>query len=377
MYMNRLIISITTLLAAVTASAAVFTTTGLEPHDGDMSAVVYQVKDRSGQPCALIKAEIDMPGLVVGGDGIKSMTKDGALWIYVPGGDGAIALVAPGVEPFRYEYKGLKKNVTYSLPLTLTETGLRDVVTVEVTPPANTVNVTGQTQRAKSPVSFDMVLVANGEFKMGATPEQTGADDDEKPVRRVYIPHHYYIGQTEVTQRLWELVMGNNPSKFKNPDNPVENITWQEAREFAARLSSMTGARFRLPTEAEWEYAARGGHKAVGHIFAGSDNAREVAWYAADSHFRPQPVKSLKPNEIGAYDMSGNVYEFCSDYKADYDKRDLNDPKGPSSGKQRVRRGGAYDSEDTGTLRTAFRRRVEENTREGNTGLRIVMEVDQ
>ncbi len=376
--MKKLTLTLITLLtASLSAIADVFGTTGLEHVTGDLSAAVHQVKDKSGQPCALIKVKFETrpDGLVVGGDGIKTEQKDDALWIYVPAGSGVIALLAPETEPFRFEYSDLKKNTTYLLPVTRSETGLRDLLTVEVTPTVNSVRTGSTTSKPTQKVSFDMVLVANGEFAMGATPEQYGADDDEKPVRRVYISNHYYIGRSEVTQRLWEAVMGSNPSKFKNPDNPVENITWLEANEFAARLSALTGAKFRLPTEAEWEYAARGAHKTSHHAYSGSNNADEVAWYFGNSHSRPQPVMTRQPNEIGIYDMSGNIYELCSDYKANYDKRDINDPKGPANGKQRVRRGGAWDSNDPGTLRNAFRRRVGENDRESNTGLRIVMEL--
>lgn len=163
-------------------------------------------------------------------------------------------------------------------------------------------------------VDFCMVKVIGGTFEMGATLEQgSDACDYEKPIHSVTLSD-YYIGETEVTQKLWEVVMGNNPSKYKNDQNPVECVSWYDCQEFIKKLNVITGENFRLPTESEWEYAARGGCLSEGYKYAGSDIVDEVAWHRYNSEKRQHSeVKGLNPNELGLYDMSGNVCEWCQD----------------------------------------------------------------
>ena len=191
-------------------------------------------------------------------------------------------------------------------------------------------------------VSFDMVSVKGGTFMMGATSEQ-GSDawDSEKPTHKVTLSD-YMIAKTEVTQELWEAVMGSNPSRFKGDNLPVENVSWNDCREFIKKLNSLTGLNFRLPTEAEWEYAARGGNKSKGYIYSGSNDLGSVAWYDSNSSSKTHAVATKSPNELGLYDMSGNVYEWCSDWYGDYSSGSQTNPKGPSSGSNRVIRGGAW-----------------------------------
>lgn len=161
--------------------------------------------------------------------------------------------------------------------------------------------------------SFTMKKVDGGTFQMGATIEQKNdARENEYPVRSVKL-QPFYIGETEVTQNLWYAVMGRNPSRWKGNDLPVEEINWDDCQVFILRLNQMTAQKFRLPTEAEWEYAARGGHKSMSYKYAGSDNIEDVAWYHNNSGIRTHPVKSKLPNELGLYDMNGNVYEWCQD----------------------------------------------------------------
>ena len=155
-------------------------------------------------------------------------------------------------------------------------------------------------------VSFNLVYVAGGTFQMGSNV----GDYDEKPVHSVTLSD-YYIGQTEVTQELWQAVMGSNPSDFKGAKNPVNNVSWNDCQEFIIKLNRLTGGRFRLPTEAEWEYAARGGNKSRGYIFSGSDYLGSVAWYEDNSGDEVHPIGSKSANELGLYDMSGNVFEWC------------------------------------------------------------------
>ena len=192
-------------------------------------------------------------------------------------------------------------------------------------------------------VSFDMVLVEAGTFMMGATSEQ-GCDawDDEKPTHQVTLTNNYYIGKTEVTQALWKAVMGSNPSNFKGDNLPVENVSWKDCKTFLSKLNAATGKRFRLPTEAEWEFAARGGKKSKGYKYSGSNNLNDVAWYEDNSNSKTHAVGTKSPNELGIYDMSGNVYEWCSDRYDNYSSSSQTNPTGPRSWSNRVYRGGSW-----------------------------------
>ena len=195
-------------------------------------------------------------------------------------------------------------------------------------------------------VTFTMIPVKGGTFQMGATKEQTGeARKDEKPVHTVTLDN-FQIGETEVSQALWREVMGSNPSTYKGNDLPVTNITWEDCQEFIKKLNERTGKLFRLPTEAEWEFAARGGTASKGYMFSGSDEVRSVAWHNRDSnrdrHNGPYAIKSKDPNELGIYDMSGNVNEWCQDWFGDYTADPQTNPQGPATGKEHVYRGGSW-----------------------------------
>ena len=191
-------------------------------------------------------------------------------------------------------------------------------------------------------VSYEMVWVEGGTFRMGATPEQGGdAESDEKPVHSVTLSS-YYIGKTEVTQALWKAVMGSNPSEFKGDNLPVENVSWNDCQKFIRKLNALTGQNFRLPTEAEWEFACRGGNNSRGYKYSGSNYIDNVAWYGDNSGNKTHPVATKSPNELGIYDMSGNVWEWCCDWYGDYTSGAQTNPKGPESGSLRVRRGGSW-----------------------------------
>ena len=198
-------------------------------------------------------------------------------------------------------------------------------------------------------VSFKMIAVKGGTFQMGI-------DDGyewEKPVHQVTLSD-YYIGETEVTQELWNAVMGSNPSKFTgNMQRPVEKVTWNDCQTFISKLNQLTGKTFRLPTEAQWEYAARGGNQAQGRLYSGSNTIDEVAWYTSNSS-TTHPVKTKAPNELGIYDMSGNVFEWCSDWYGSYSSAAQTDPTGPATGSYRVRRGGSWD-DIAASCRVAYR----------------------
>ena len=215
-------------------------------------------------------------------------------------------------------------------------------------------------------VTYKMRLVEGGRFMMGALPQDTLADADE--VRHQETVGDYYIGETEVTQALWEVVMHKNRSKQKGADMPVEYVTYEQIQEFIARLNKMSGRHFRLPTEAEWEYAARGGRRSKGYLYAGSNNPDEVAYtltHDFDDHHKQ--VAQLKPNELGLYDMSGNVWEFCEDW---YRKTPTSKP----SGNFHVMRGGSYDC-DARYSRVTNRFMYDQRRRRMEVGFRLVMEV--
>ncbi len=189
----------------------------------------------------------------------------------------------------------------------------------------------------------NMVYVSGGTFTMGATSEQgSEAYDDEKPTHSVTL-NSFYLCKYEVTQALWQAVMGNNPSYFKGNNLPVEWVSWDDCQTFISRLNSLTGKNFRLPTEAEWEYAARGGNRSRGYKYSGSNVLSDVAWYTDNGGSKTHPVGSKSPNELGLYDMSGNVWEWCSDWKGTYSSFAQTNPTEPSSGSYRVGRGGSWD----------------------------------
>lgn len=219
-------------------------------------------------------------------------------------------------------------------------------------------------------VQFTMVEVGGGTFTMGATSEQ-GSDawDEEKPAHEVTLSD-YYIGQTEVTQALWEAVMGSNPSDSKGGNLPVERVSWDDCQVFIQKLNQLTGKQFRLPTEAEWEYAARGGRKSRGYKYAGGNNIDSVAWCDGNSGNETHPVATKQANELGIYDMSGNVLEWCSDWCGDYTSSSQSDPQGSSSGSFRVIRGGCYYN-FARNCRVSYRISNTLDYRSGYLGLRL------
>ena len=193
-------------------------------------------------------------------------------------------------------------------------------------------------------VEFKMLPVAGGAFKMGSPDSDTDAWDNERPMHLVTLSD-YYMGETEVTQALWLEVMGKNPSSYRGDlQRPVESVSWNDCQEFITKLNEKTGKTFRLPTEAEWEYAARGGSKSRGYKYAGSNDLDKVGWYEDNSSETTHPVKQKQANELGLYDMTGNVWEWCADRFGDYGSSAQTNPTGPSTGDKRVFRGGGWFS---------------------------------
>lgn len=221
-------------------------------------------------------------------------------------------------------------------------------------------------------VQFTMIRVDGGTFQMGGTAEQGNeADSDEKPVHSVTLSP-YYIGETEVTQALWKAVMGKNPSNWKGDNLPVEKVSWEDCQQFIEKLNQKTGAHFRLPTEAQWEYAARGGKKSQGYKYSGSNNLGDVAWYTDNSSSKTHDVKTKQPNELGLYDMSGNVWEWCQDWYGSYNSNAQTDPTGPSSGSDRVNRGGSWLNYAR-FCRSSSRDDITPSLRSDSLGLRLVL----
>lgn len=190
-------------------------------------------------------------------------------------------------------------------------------------------------------VSFTMIPVQGGTFQMGATSEQQDPESDEMPVHNVTLSD-YCIGETEVTQELWMAVMGSNPSNLIGEKLPVVNVSWEDCQEFIQKLNQKTGKHFRLPTEAEWEFAARGGNKSNHTKYSGSSNIDEVAWYMDNSNLQMHQVKTKRANELCIYDMTGNVYEWCQDWYGSYSSNAQMNPIGPADGIYRVNRGGSW-----------------------------------
>ncbi len=229
-------------------------------------------------------------------------------------------------------------------------------------------------------VDFVMVPVDGGSFMMGATAEQgSDASSREKPVHKVTLSS-YSIGQTEVTQELWIAVMGSNPSYFSGIQLPVERVSWEDCQAFIEMLNEITNQSFRLPTEAEWEFAARGGNESQGYKYSGSNDLPSVAWYSYNDswelrgtgYYGTHEVATRDPNELQLYDMSGNVHEWCQDRYGDYTSGEQFNPTGPVTGTTRVYRGGNWYFDDW-FCRVSFRNGLSPASSNYGIGLRLAL----
>ena len=220
-------------------------------------------------------------------------------------------------------------------------------------------------------VSFKMIRVDGGSFKMGSPDSEPSAFGDEKPQHTVPLDD-YYIGETPVTQAQWNAVMGKNPSLEVGDNLPVEQVSWNDSQKFITKLNKLTGQRFRLPTEAEWEYAARGGKKSKGYKYSGGNIVRDVAWNTSNSGNKTHTVATKKANELGLYDMSGNVKEWCQDWFGYYSSSVRSNPKGPSSGSGRVSRGGSW-CDYAEYCRVSARSRNNPSSRSCSIGFRLAL----
>jgi len=216
----------------------------------------------------------------------------------------------------------------------------------------------------------EMVFVEGGTFTMGCTAEQgDDCEDGEYPAHQVTLSS-FNIGKYPVTQAQWKAVMESNPSFFTGDNRPVETVSWSDAQTFIAKLNEVTGKNYRLPTEAEWEYAARGGNKSQGYKYSGSDGIDEVAWYAGNNG--THPVGRKIPNELEIYDMSGNVLEWCNDWYGEYSNAPQTNPQGPATGSRCVLRGGSWDAA-AGYCRVSNRYTYPPGYSDNDRGLRLVL----
>ena len=228
-------------------------------------------------------------------------------------------------------------------------------------------------------VCFNMVYVEGGTFMMGAKAAQDKCErDNEKPAHHVALSD-FHIGETVVTQSLWRAVMASNPSSFKGDNLPVDNVSWNNCQAFIRQLNRILrdqlprGCKFQLPTEAQWEFAARGGNESENYLYSGSDEIDDVAWYNGNYEGGPHPVKQKAANELGLYDMSGNVWEWCQDWMGSYSNSFQVDPTGPSCGSYRVRRGGSSD-EGAWCCRVTFRYSRTPDYYDHTLGFRLVLQ---
>jgi len=218
-----------------------------------------------------------------------------------------------------------------------------------------------------------LVYVEGGTFMMGSNDKD--ASKAEKPVHQVTVSS-YMIGKYPVTQREWQAVMGNNPSYFKGDDLPVECVSWNDVQEFIQKLNRLTGKEYRLPTEAEWEFAARGGNSSRRYKYAGSNNIDDIAWYSLNSGVKTHPVGLKRANELRLYDMSGNVWEWCSDWSGSYGVSAVINPQGPSIGQGRVLRGGDWYVRAT-DCRSTCRRSNPPDSYSKNVGFRLAISLSR
>ncbi|MBX3256143.1 MAG: formylglycine-generating enzyme family protein [Chitinophagaceae bacterium] len=218
-------------------------------------------------------------------------------------------------------------------------------------------------------IQNNMVWVTGGRFIMGSD----GGEMDEKPAHEVVVDG-FAISKFPVTQRQWTVIMGSNPSEFTGCDQcPIDRVSWNDAQKFIDRLNKLSGKYYGLPTEAEWEFAAKGGLNSKGYRYSGSDDIDQVGWYAFNSNRRPHEVGEKMPNELGLYDMTGNMWEWCQDWyeKFYYELNEKYSPVGPSFGSGRVRRGGSWFTQAI-NCRTSTRNNVKQDYKDDSGTFRLV-----
>ena len=385
--MRNILLSLVLLFVAISSALAQeLTVKSFNLAGSDLTAQTQPRKDLNDRNCALIKVGIGLQGVQFEGGIMGNVeNKTGEYWVYMPQGNRQLKVkhtnYAPVMVTFAdYGVEKLESNRTYELIVVtypqyaitqnVTNQSLDSQQSTPQTHPTvsdNTISIP-----VKDGISIDMVRVEAGTFTMGATAEMNDPYDKEKPTHRVTLTNDYYIGKYEVTQALWQTVMGNNPSYFKGDNLPVEQVSWKDCKKFLSKLNRITGKMFRLPTEAEWEYAARGGNKSRGYQYSGSNNLSDVAWYGNNSGDETHAVGTKQPNELGIYDMSGNVDEWCQDWKGAYSSSSQVNPTGANSGSFRVIRGGSWVNCAV-VCRSSYRYGRTPDYRDSHLGLRLVL----
>ena len=390
--MKRILFLILSLLLSFGASAQKLAVESFSLAASDISAQTQPRKDLNDAPCALVKVQFVGDILNVKGNVILPLLKeDYETWVYLTHGSRQMQVTAKNYLPLMikfadYGVESVEKNRTYVL--VLNQMGMSSnpadvsttVSTVSVSPvqvpavPSNTISDDVITIPVKDGICIEMVKVEGGTFMMGATSEMKNPNSNEKPVHQVTLTNDYYMGKYEVTQALWQAVMGSNPSEYKGDNLPVETVSWNDCQKFISKLNSLTGRMFRLPTEAEWEYAARGGKESRGYQYSGSSNISDVAWYDENSGSKTHPVGTKQANELGIYDMTGNVWEWCSDWYSSYSSSSQTNPTGSDSGSARVSRGGGWFN-DASYCRLSVRFYYTPDFRLDILGLRLALSV--
>ena len=385
--MRKILLSFVLLFAAISSTfAQELTVKSFKLAGNDLTAQTQPRKDLNDRNCALIKVGIGLQGVQFEGGIMGNVeNKTGEYWVYMPQGNRQLKVkhtnYAPVMVTFAdYGVEKLESNRTYELIVVtypqyaitqnVTNQSLDSQQSTPQTHPTvsdNTISIP-----VKDGISIDMVRVEAGTFTMGATAEMNDPYDNDKPTHRVTLTNDYYIGKYEVTQALWQAVMGNDPSYFKGDNLPVEQVSWDDCQDFLSKLNRITSKTFRLPTEAEWEYAARGGNKSRGYQYSGSNNLSDVAWYDDNSGNKTHAVGTKQPNELGIYDMSGNVWEWCQDWYGEYNSSSQVNPTGANRGSYRVLRGGCFSC-SAGGCRSSFRRYCSPDIRFNYFGLRLVL----
>lgn len=341
----------------------------------DLTAQLQPRKDTNDKNCALVKVQFVGEVLDVEGNVVSPLGKhNNEVWVYMPQNSRQIKVITKNFLPIMVTFadfgvEKLEGNRTYVLVLNqngntvqATEPITQSTVQQKPTTTSLSSGTSGSTITipVKDGISIEMVKVEAGTFMMGATPEMKNPEDDEKPAHRVVLTKDYYLGKYEVSQALWQAVTGSNPSKFKDENLPVECVSWDDCMAFISKLNDMTGRNFRLPTEAEWEYAARGGKRNHGFQYSGGNNLADYAWFDKNSESKTHVIGTKLPNELGIFDMSGNVLEWCQDWHQDWSKSKVfsssiqTNPICQTGEKGHVIRGGCWAT-DANYCRSSYR----------------------
>ena len=399
MSIYKIIISLMLSVVSLISTAQSLEIKSLDYTPTDLSGSTKSRKDLNGNYCALVKVEAPGLDLYFQGNIIGDVERKASeYWCYLTEGTIKLKILTNNHEAIYVDFspfsdKGLLAKQTYVLKIKTSDNKEKTISSVAEVKTFNVNNV-----------KFQMVKVSGGSYTMGATQKQIaefGKDNlkkyfphlntkdhygsshgsiqqvvgnDEKPAHTVVLDD-FYIATTEVTQELWQAVMGKNPSKNKDMSLPVTDVTWHDCQKFIKKLNKLLGLSFRLPTEAEWEYAARGGRHSKNFIFSGGDILGEVAWCYGNSQRRSHSVGMKKPNELGLYDMSGNVSEWCNDWHDHYYYRNSaeRNPKGPNTGDFKVVRGGNYSWQFPSNLFTFSRDSKLPDWSDSETGLRLAL----